>query len=455
MDTAESMYLGRQRIHASDPILKSHSCDELGLRCAYCGEPVFHKNGAYNQAHFSHFPSIDPHKYEECLIRQRNEGGFSISSPTWWDLDRGKGQRLILFQEHFRMIVRSSQFFPRDIFFPFRKLKKDEEYKSLYQLTLEILQKQKSSIFKYVRIFKDTLLIIEREIICEAVDYLTRKSSESLLDEIIEWVYRTILITQRKQEKLTPNPKILPDELISGLVEALSSVRWMDKFMTISQVQIERKGKNFLSPNSFIEEVRGSKKSIYVYQGHLLLGEVKGFYVQNEVRLGTFFLGGMEKTAAKRKEFFHLKRINQDSYSFIPKGQYFKIFENILANYFVASMNASLKKAVNEKYKKFDFNYVLTDSSRLILSKPLIEFLRSGEADILFESDASDKDEVATIRLKEKIVESRFIYSRSFFYLRPEIEISDDDFLIEAVERVVERVYFSVFGRRNQVESKA
>lgn len=62
---------------------------------------------------------------------------------------------------------------------------------------------------------------------------------------------------------------------------------------------------------------------------------------------------------------------------------------------------------------------------------------------------------MATIRLKEKIVENRFIYSRSFFYLRPEIEISDDDFLIEAVERVVERVYFSVFGRRNQVESKA
>jgi competence CoiA-like predicted nuclease len=80
MGYAKSIFLGGQKIRADDPRLNSSSYRELLLRCTYCMEPVYYKKGEVNQPHFAHFHSLEPKKYEECLLRQQNiNSNFSPS----------------------------------------------------------------------------------------------------------------------------------------------------------------------------------------------------------------------------------------------------------------------------------------------------------------------------------------------------------------------------------------
>jgi competence CoiA-like predicted nuclease len=57
MEIAKSIILGGAIISAEDASYKSYI--DLKLRCFYCGEPVFLKDGIYRVKHFSHFPNIN------------------------------------------------------------------------------------------------------------------------------------------------------------------------------------------------------------------------------------------------------------------------------------------------------------------------------------------------------------------------------------------------------------
>lgn len=200
MEQAKAMAWGGEKVDACD--VTYHDYKYLGLRCCYCGEPVYLKAGFINKPHFAHFPDISPEKKEECVLRQKNIG-FSIGSGYGKQgYYQNRGQRLKLFQENFiKIILRDIEEeidFQKCMELLERKIKLVKD--SYYSYELEINKENIKNIFcktqrkisilrvannKRYSYPKNKWNIRNLEIAREAVDYLGARSSSRILEDLM------------------------------------------------------------------------------------------------------------------------------------------------------------------------------------------------------------------------------------------------------------------------------
>lgn len=226
MDIAKSMYLGGQEINAENSRLNAHSFRELGLRCAYCGEPVSYRKGDRNRPHFAHLPSMDPRKYEECLMRQKATNGRSLSTHPWWQ-SNGSPQRLELFQKHFFYILRSEI---RDLDIKYLEVDpQDTRLTDLENQALEFLLANKTATERYLKILNTNLTSLEIKIILEVLDYITKPSSTNIFKSISDYAIRLMLET----EDLT-QLTISPGSLCSQIFNLIESISWLKVLIKIT-----------------------------------------------------------------------------------------------------------------------------------------------------------------------------------------------------------------------------
>jgi hypothetical protein len=200
MDYAKSIALGGKNVYPSQCSPNSYA--SRGLVCPYCGEPVHLRPGTINKSHFAHFPDISTRKLEECRERQKNQGyqglgGYGASC-------NNLGQRLKIFQQNFLQIILTDI----EKSFNHNTNLKQLDYKiahvksTYYSQELELNKKFVINLLRYQTnsslIFLSKLdysakfldsnyrqynYLISRE----AIEYLTRKSSLSLLNQLIDY----------------------------------------------------------------------------------------------------------------------------------------------------------------------------------------------------------------------------------------------------------------------------
>jgi hypothetical protein len=167
MEIAKSLYRGGEVIRADDKFLSYSSYRQLGLRCYFCGEPVCLRKGGIRKPHFAHFPSINPEKFEECILRQAKHNDSSYYN--WYDLIEGRNQRLEAFQRYFLDILANHiNDFKVDL-----PLITNHTFE-LSNEVLELLRSRKKAICRYFKIVRKDLPLLHRTIGCEALDYLTK-----------------------------------------------------------------------------------------------------------------------------------------------------------------------------------------------------------------------------------------------------------------------------------------
>lgn len=401
MDIAKSMYLGGKEIHAENPRLKPHSCKELGLRCAYCGEPVFHKNGYYNKAHFSHFPSIDPQKYEECLIRQRSANGISFSDHPWWQ-DGGESQRFDLFQKHFFYILKTE--------FPGMEIREisinpqDVELSDIQTKALKLAVQNKPGTDKYLRICDDRFAEIEIDIIIEVLDYITKPSSRNIFNAISEYSIQRLL----EVDRVFQNDDLDPKDLHCDIVNLIVSIPWLKVLARITDVEFEKihesikvaKGKSFLREVSYSSS--GNKSYIYCHKSKIFIADIKKFNLFNEVELAKIDVRRMLSSSwmiqAKRvpisvsqdQELFKVVRRNKDIFDETVKRR----------------LTIKLREAINTYIEEEDSLEVLfrhRDLGVICLDELTEEFLELGESKVFLIRGSSEKD-IALININKSSI---------------------------------------------------
>ncbi|MDB9529595.1 hypothetical protein PN498_26630 [Oscillatoria sp. CS-180] len=304
MEVARSIYLGK-KIRADDSRVNSRSYREMGLRCIYCGEPVFYRAGDQRRSHFAHFPSIDPQKYEECLLRQQNKGGGPSFKEPWWQ-EKGGEQRFYLFQEHFIYILRTA--IPDLDISPLKVEPQETELNELQSRALQHARDNLEAFLRYERIFGRKRTILEREIVGEAFDYLTVSSSRNLFKVITNHILNR-----------TYNSRFLFDEdiLCCHVLGSLEAINWLKLFEQIHPPSNNDILHSLKHSKSFVRQVNGSSiQSIYLDKGNLWLSSGKCSGISHETRIGKINhlklikAGWISRITYKRVEIPHRNRIS-------------------------------------------------------------------------------------------------------------------------------------------------
>lgn len=293
------MYLDGQKISADDHRLTHSSYRTLGLRCTVCGEPVQYKNGRVNVAHFAHFPTIDPEKYEEC-DRRRTSNGDGGRHPDWWF---DQGQRLKLFQKHFLRIIQTK--IPSlEIDLLDSDLAQNTEYREVQLEALDLLRKRKEDFIRHVRdsVSSTKIINVKRKTGCEALDYLTVASSKSLFMLISRH-----LILYSDDFYYPIHDPLSPKELCYRIASILTAIDWFSAFTEIIGSELSKNTESDAlqrenAPIKLFEKVEDSRDLlVYIREGKMFLGTVRSQFIENKYLLGSIDLKSLLKS--KREEY--------------------------------------------------------------------------------------------------------------------------------------------------------
>lgn len=400
MDIAKSMYLGGKEINAENPRLKPHSCRELGLRCTYCGEPVFHKNGYYNKAHFSHFPSIDPRKYEECLIRQRSVNGISFSDHPWWQ-DEGKAQRFDLFQNHFFYILKSE--FPDMEIREISIAPQDVALNEVQLQTLKITAQNRSGTDKYLRICEDRFSEIEIEIILEVLDYITKPSSRNIFKAISEYSIKRLL----DGEEVLQSDDLDPEDLHCDIVNLIVSIPWLKILASITDISIEKLHKSIkiTKRKSFLREIYSStenKSCIYCYISTIFIADIEKCRLGNEVEVAKIDMRRMLSSKwviqAEKVPIF----VDSDPNLFKISRQNRSFFNESIKRRLILEVGKAISSLIEDK-ESLEVSFWHQDVGKICLDKSIEEFLEAKESKVFLVRNFSPRD-IALIRINESSI---------------------------------------------------
>lgn len=231
MDMAKSLYLGGKVIKASDPRITYSSYEKLGLRCLFCGEPVFYKNGAYRRAHFSHFPDINPQTLTECQERHSSIYGNASPSSPWWHIAGGKGQRFVLFQLYFIKFIKLVLENLEDDLLEGDGIGFEEEFRVFLDKTLILLKHRGNILSRIIENDYSSRDPLEAQIVLEAIDYLTIPTSKDLFGLIL---YTIMVHVEQKEERvLSLDDKVDANKIYEHFIYCLFLVPWKDIFEAI------------------------------------------------------------------------------------------------------------------------------------------------------------------------------------------------------------------------------
>lgn len=233
MDIARALYQGGEIFYADNFLLSYISYTALGLRCLFCGEPVFFKSGYEKKSHFSHFPNLSNRQLEECTLRQNSYGYGS----GWRSLVDGKGQRLEIFQAQFLSIV------SRHIstyYVLIKQVREEIEEQLLIETTNEIYRyfcsQQRFAVQKcHDFLPKDSEEYPMRlQVICEAMDYLAVLSSAAVAKELIRYGIATALEKESIELKAEISEAHV-EQVYSSIIEILAKTPWIASFGGLNQ----------------------------------------------------------------------------------------------------------------------------------------------------------------------------------------------------------------------------
>lgn len=342
MVEAKSMYLAGEKIAATDPRLTSSSYKDLGLRCTICGEPVQHRNGDINQPHFAHFPTIDPAKSEDCARRHSiPSNGSSIRKMN-------KGQRLSLFQQHFLSIIQKTvpglKVGPGTVLF-----EADSIYQEIQESAFFELKNRQEYFFQYIRTSDHQMSSIDREIACEALEYLTVTSSKNIFMQISRH-----LISVETAFDLSIENTSYYNRLCLQIINMLATINWPDQFENASRHEgTKHNGHNekpeLYSIVKYRTDIKGSNNSlIYIQSGNLFLGTSKNDKIKPVTLLGRFDLKKMLKSqevlSRKLLPRSKRKRTRRMPNVFRPSAEYQMVIQD----------NPAVREAVLDLIRKID-----------------------------------------------------------------------------------------------------
>lgn len=404
MDIAKSIYLGGKEINAEDPQLKTHSCEELGLTCTYCGEPVFHKNGYYNKAHFSHFPSIDPQKYEECLIRQRSVNGISFSDHLWWK-NEGKAQRFDLFQKHFFYILKSE--FPDIEIREISIAPQDVDLNEVQSQALTIIAQNKSGTDKYLRVCSERFADIEIDIIIESLDYITKASSRNIFKTISEYLAKKRLNIDGVQQDVFSDS----EELYYKILDFIGNIPWLKLLAKITDVNFEELQKviSYNKKRVALREISAplsAKKYLYCYKSTIFIADIARYTLSNEIQIAKIDMRRMQSS----KWVYRRKRVPL----FIAKSSMmldiishkdFSFDETIKSRLITESQRAISAYIEDEKELKVGFR--VPEGRTMRLDRSIKKFVETRVAKIVLHKTSSSPQQVAEINIKGSSLRSQ------------------------------------------------
>lgn len=419
METAKSIYLGGRKINANDPQLRKYSYRELGLTCPYCNEPVYLRAGTVNRPHFAHYPDIDIQKYEECLLRQRNQGTLSFSDRHWWE-DDGRNQRFELFQEHFMYIVKAS--IPS---LNVKSMRSDPTNVVLTDLQYEALkyaQDNKDHIGRYVRFSLASGSRLERDIIGEAFNYLLNRSSKNIFQIISEYVLRS-------------NPQIEENDLkgcklCEMIIEVISKVKWLHYFERITSVKIPATQSYLKKYNVFAEKVKNTvNQYVYLDNSRLWLGSKSFCDVGDDILIAKLDISRLMRVKViVQKESIEIVDVENPRFlNFAGTSTIYASYKKILKGSFSSCLKESLRRYVDNNQDE-RFRWEIGRGTYLTTGMRNSSIMRNGEADIsLVRADGSSL-KFSRVFIKTDLFRSKVFYKFGNF-------LSPDKYFIDNAEK--------------------
>ena len=445
MDIAKSMYLGGQEIRANSPQLSLFSYRKLGLLCVYCGEPVCYRKGGINQPHFSHFPSIDPKKYEECLLRQQSaQSGFSINY-NWWDQQYGKGQRFQLFQKHFINILRTRipELDISSLYLEPQKIKFDE----LQNQTHTFAKNNKNKFLRYAKIFDNQAIELEREITFEAFDYLTVASSRNLFKIISDY-----LIENPETFQITSKAKNKSSQLCCRILKLLTSISWSEVFTQITTSEPDKIQKKATRPHNFVQIV-GNTNSLYVYicEGKIWSSEVDCCHIEDESLLAKIDISKVIKSewvVRKIKKIVAIDSPEEPLEINVTSNLYNK-YEKSIKKFVFSIVYADIQDEIEDVSKKAKKPF---KTDKFLLDRTDREFWQTRKAKIFLERGARSKVCVAEVVINDSAIKynNAYIFSDGLIlYRKYYLAIQRNPAIEDSVARVIQEFHSLVAKKKS------
>lgn len=241
MDCARSIALGGKTVYADNFLLRHLHVSSLLLRCSFCGEPVFFKDGYEKKPHFSHYPDIPTRILEECKLRQKSHS-YNSCSGSALSITSGREQRLEIFEARFINIFKQGNpEFNDRVQFVSDNLENSEEMldqcKQFFIFnvhdSIEDCREMSKKIHRKVSVEQTTL---REQILLEALDYLAVKGAEQVLLKVIRYNLCEAIYRQRKSKK--PEYFIFvgnDDELYERILSSIVRTPWLEAFQEIQR----------------------------------------------------------------------------------------------------------------------------------------------------------------------------------------------------------------------------
>jgi len=442
MEIAESMYLGGKKIHAKNPSLSLFSYRKLGLRCTYCGEPVCYRRGLTNQPHFAHFPSINPKKYEQCLLRQQSVDGSFSSNYSWWDEQYGKGQRFQLFQKHFTDILKSK--IPDLDISALYAEPQEIRLNKLQSETLAFAKKNEYGFLRYIRIFNNQATSLEREIICEAFDYLIVASSKNIFKIVSDY-----LLEKYKTFQSSSSLESNSVDLCSYILMLLEGIPWLEVFSQITRYQPDEFLDTVSRPRTFVEAVKDTNNLyVYFFSGKLWWGEVDRCYIKSEELLVKFdFIKLVEaKWAVRKIEKIIVSKNPQKLLKINRESNIFSMYEGRIKKVFLPKVHAAIQELIGESYMKkkaTEPEHCFSKNDKFILDKTVRRFWETGQARIILQR-GKVKNFLAEIFITKADVRYETIYVFGNFLIPCDeyhTAIKSSAAVEDAIARIIQRIH--------------
>jgi hypothetical protein len=402
MEIAKSLYLGGKLVRASDKNLSYSSYRQLGLRCCFCGEPVHLRSGQMRISHFAHFPNISSSKLEECTLKRANCNNSFTSN--WYDLIEGRNQRLEAFQKYFLNIleINVSGFkcnSALSVNFP----------SEIVRETLNILRTRKRAILKYIKVVRKDFSLLQRAIVAEAFDYLTRLSSKNIFEQVLTYVYFKEISGLESCSEIN-----MLEESCTCIVQLILSIPWVSSLSSLENFSPIRADTIDRFPD-FIEVLDENQGTyVYIFGNVLYYGHVKKYYFSKEIELATInsSLLRSDKFPIRQvdkplKKSLYLTRLHEKK--FIENQKYIEgLFQQIKEDF---------EKLKNGTLNKKKSRYVmLAKGSKDLYTKKNIQAIASTGSDLIFlEEEAVAKIEVITMGIQK--YEFNSFFSPTYNYL--------------------------------------
>ena len=242
MDYARSLSGGGQLFYAKEFGRQyGWGLNPLMLRCAFCGEPVLFKHGSEKKPHFAHFPDLPSRSLETCILRQ--QASNSCSGKGFFNLIKGRGQRLQAFEELFLDVFHQGNMGFESMMKTIIKMNDNHLDIEANLLTFFLQEKLLFGLdecIKSSRLFHDEdypeQACLRELILCEALDYLTVSGAKPTLKRIVLYhLYRM------KGNWVGKSPEIERDKFRSQVCESLVRAPWYEYFQELnSQIEILR-----------------------------------------------------------------------------------------------------------------------------------------------------------------------------------------------------------------------